>query len=135
VSTDDVLRVLRPIWQDKQETASRLRGRIEKVLDYAKAIGLRDGENPARWKGHLDHTAKMLMSARCSASRSDNQFMPGQSFTLGRDEAGLLTWPGLTYSIARPVLSVRDAHRGWELHSGWTRPRSFRPDAKGFFPL
>lgn len=55
VSTDDVVRVLRPLWQDKQETASRLRGRIEKVLDYAKALKLRGGENPARWKGHLDH--------------------------------------------------------------------------------
>ncbi|ASY58448.1 integrase arm-type DNA-binding domain-containing protein [Sinorhizobium sp. CCBAU 05631] len=55
VSTDDVVRVLRPLWQDKQETASRLRGRIEKVLDYAKILKLRDGENPARWKGHLDH--------------------------------------------------------------------------------
>lgn len=55
VSTDDVVRVLRPLWQDKQETASRLRGRIEKVLDYAKVLKLRDGENPARWKGHLDH--------------------------------------------------------------------------------
>lgn len=55
VSTDDVVRVLRPLWQEKQETASRLRGRIEKVLDYAKALKLRDGENPARWKGHLDH--------------------------------------------------------------------------------
>lgn len=55
VSTDDVVRVLRPLWQDKHETASRLRGRIEKVLDYAKVLKLRDGENPARWKGHLDH--------------------------------------------------------------------------------
>lgn len=55
VSTDDVARVLRPIWQEKSETASRLRGRIEKVLDYAKVLGLRSGENPARWKGHLDH--------------------------------------------------------------------------------
>lgn len=55
VSTDDVVRVLAPLWSQKHETASRLRGRIEKVLDYAKALGLRDGENPARWKGHLDH--------------------------------------------------------------------------------
>ena len=54
IATDDVLSVLRPLWQDKPETASRLRGRIERVLDAAKAQGLRSGENPARWRGHLD---------------------------------------------------------------------------------
>ena len=55
VSTDDVLTVLKPIWTEKAETASRLRGRIEKVLDAARAKGFRQGENPARWRGHLDH--------------------------------------------------------------------------------
>jgi integrase len=55
VSTDEVLSVLKPIWTEKPETASRVRGRIEKVLDAAKAKGFRVGENPARWRGHLDH--------------------------------------------------------------------------------
>jgi hypothetical protein len=55
VTVEDVLRVLSPIWKSKPETANRLRGRIEMVLDAAKAQGLRFGENPARWKGHLDH--------------------------------------------------------------------------------
>lgn len=54
ITTDDVLAVLSPIWQKKNETASRLRGRIERVLDAAKAKGLRSGDNPARWRGHLD---------------------------------------------------------------------------------
>jgi len=54
ITTDDVLAVLRPIWSKIPETASRLRGRIEKVLNAAKAAGLREGENPARWRGHLD---------------------------------------------------------------------------------
>jgi integrase len=54
VITNDVLSVLKPIWSEKPETASRLRGRIERVLDAAKAQGLRNGENPARWRGHLD---------------------------------------------------------------------------------
>jgi len=49
-----VVRVLEPIWQTKPETASRLRGRIEAVLDWAAARGYRKGENPARWRGHLD---------------------------------------------------------------------------------
>lgn len=54
VDTGLVLRILEPIWQEKTETASRLRGRIESVLDWATVRGYRAGENPARWKGHLD---------------------------------------------------------------------------------
>ena len=49
-----VVRILEPIWNLKPETASRLRGRIEAILDWAKVSGYRDGENPARWRGHLD---------------------------------------------------------------------------------
>lgn len=49
-----VMKVLQPIWIEKTETASRIRGRIEKVLDRARALKLRTGENPARWVGHLD---------------------------------------------------------------------------------
>lgn len=55
VGLPEVLSVLQPIWKTKTETASRLRGRIESVLDWATARGYRDGANPARWKGHLDH--------------------------------------------------------------------------------
>jgi integrase len=49
-----VLKIIQPIWTTKTETANRVRGRIEKVLDRAKALKLRSGENPARWTGHLD---------------------------------------------------------------------------------
>ncbi len=49
-----VMKALEPIWQPKPETASRLRGRIEAVLDWATVRGYRKGENPARWRGHLD---------------------------------------------------------------------------------
>lgn len=54
VDTDAVLRVLEPIWTEKPETATRVRQRIESVLDYAAARKLRSGDNPARWRGHLD---------------------------------------------------------------------------------
>jgi len=53
IDTPLVLKVLQPIWTNKSETASRLRGRIEAVLDFATAKGLREGPNPARWKGNL----------------------------------------------------------------------------------
>ncbi len=55
ITTGDVTSVLEPMWATKTETASRLRGRIELVLDFAKARGWRDGENPARWRGHLSN--------------------------------------------------------------------------------
>nr|WP_319796565.1 integrase arm-type DNA-binding domain-containing protein [Nitrobacter sp.] len=54
VTTDHVIKILTPIWSTKSETASRVRSRIELVLDWAKVHGHRDGENPARWRGHLD---------------------------------------------------------------------------------
>ncbi len=53
ITTADVLRVLQPIWADKTETASRLRGRLENVLSWATVAGHRSGDNPARWKGNL----------------------------------------------------------------------------------
>ena len=55
VDTGLVMKALEPIWKAKPETAGRVRGRIEAVLDWAKVRGYRNGENPARCKGHLDH--------------------------------------------------------------------------------
>jgi integrase len=55
IATDDVLRVLRPIWDTKKETARAVRQRLEMILAAAKVEGLRSGENPALWRGHLDH--------------------------------------------------------------------------------
>jgi integrase len=72
ITTDDVLGVLQPIWQTKAETASRVRGRIERVLDAAKAKGFRQGENPARWRGHLD----MILPKRPRLSRGHHAALP-----------------------------------------------------------
>ena len=74
VSTDDVLAVLRPIWMTKPETASRVRGRIEKILAAAKARGLRprDAANPAQWRGHLD----VLLPKRRRLTRGHHPAMP-----------------------------------------------------------
>ena len=55
IDTAMVTRTIEPIWTTKTETATRLRGRIEAVLDWAKARGYRSGENPARWRGHLEN--------------------------------------------------------------------------------
>ena len=72
VDTAAVLEVLKPIWQAKPETASRVRGRIERVLDAARAQGHRSGENPARWRGHLDH----LLPNRQKLSRGHHAALP-----------------------------------------------------------
>lgn len=55
IDTEAVLSVLKPVWAETPESASRLRQRIEAVLDYAGAHGMRAGSNPARWRGHLEH--------------------------------------------------------------------------------
>ena len=71
ISTDDVLSVLTPIWNEKNETASRLRGRMELVLDFATTKGWRAGDNPARWRGHL----KSILPPRTKLSRGHHAAM------------------------------------------------------------
>lgn len=72
ITTDDVLKVLKPLWAKVPETASRLRGRVEKVLNAAKAKGHRTGENPALWRGHLDH----LLPKRQKLTRGHHKALP-----------------------------------------------------------
>ena len=64
VTTAHVMAALEPIWRSKRETAGRLRGRIESVLDYAKAREWRTGENPARWRGHIANMLPALGKAQ-----------------------------------------------------------------------
>jgi integrase len=72
IDTDDVLNILRSLWLSRPETASRLRGRIEHVLDAARAKGFRHGPNPALWRGHLDK----LLPRRPKVSRGHHAAMP-----------------------------------------------------------
>ena len=72
VDTAAVLGVLKPHWQRVPETANRLRGRIEAVLDYAKAHNWRSGENPAAWRGHL----ALILSKRQKLERKHLEAMP-----------------------------------------------------------
>jgi integrase len=72
IDTQAVLGVLQPVWGRIPETASRLRGRIEAVLDYAKASDLRSGENPAAWRGHL----ALILPKRQKLSRSHHAAVP-----------------------------------------------------------
>jgi integrase len=65
IDVERILKVLKPIWNTKPETARRIRGRIESILDYAATLEYRSGENPARWKGHLAN----LLSKRSKIRR------------------------------------------------------------------
>jgi len=66
IDTPHIMRVLEPIWHEKAETASRLRGRLETILDWATVRRYRSGDNPARWKGHLD----TLLPARAKVAKT-----------------------------------------------------------------
>jgi integrase len=68
IDTALVLKVIEPLWTSKPETASRLRGRIESILNWATARGYRAGENPARWRGHLDN----LLPARSKVRKVEH---------------------------------------------------------------
>ncbi|MGE0282953.1 MAG: tyrosine-type recombinase/integrase, partial [Rhizobiaceae bacterium] len=73
VSTEDVLKILTPIWSVKSETAARLRARIERVLSYARTKGWREpGENPAAWRGNLENT----LPKRIKLARGHHPAMP-----------------------------------------------------------
>ena len=72
ITTAHVLSILEPIWKSKAETAGRIRGRIETVLDAAKARGYREGENPARWRGHI----AQILPARSRLTRGHHKAMP-----------------------------------------------------------
>jgi integrase len=72
LTTEDALRVLKPVWQKVPETASRLRGRCERVWDFAKAHGHCFGENPFRWRGHLD----AVLPRRARLTRGHHKAMP-----------------------------------------------------------
>ncbi len=72
IDVEDIVRTLKPIWTTKAETARRTRMRIERVLDHAAARGMRSGDNPARWQGHLDH----LLPKQPKLSRGHHAALP-----------------------------------------------------------
>ena len=134
ISTDHVLEVLTPIWTTKPETASRVRQRIEAVLDYARAIGARDGDNPARWRGHLDRLLPQPSKVRSVAHHAalDWREMPGFMAELARREglaAKALAFSILTASRSGEVRGARWAEIDVAV-AVWTIPASRMKAAK-----
>jgi integrase len=133
VETAHVLKILQPIWNSKTETASRVRGRIEKVLDRAKALKIRSGENPARWKGHLDQ----LLPARSQVAPVEHHTalpyreLPAFMVRL-RDadsvSARALEWTILTIArtgdtIGAKWQEINEAERTWTIPAGRLKGR------------
>lgn len=112
IDTGGVLSVLQPIWQTKNETASRLRGRIERVLDAAKAKGLRTGENPARWRGHLDK----LLPKRQKLTRGHHAAMPYEDVPAF---IGRLRTPPSVSALALEFCVLTAARSGEVLGARW----------------
>ena len=84
IDTPDVVRVLTAVWTAKPETASRLRGRIETILDWAKVKGYRAGENnPARWRGHLDHLLPATKKLRAIEHHAALPYAEAPAFMAG----------------------------------------------------
>ena len=126
VTTEHVLGILQPIWSKVPETASRLRGRIEKVLDAAKARGYRTGENPARWRGHLDH----LLPKRQKLTRGHHKALPYDevpAFVARLRRTGSVSALCLEFTILTAARSGEAMGARWEefdLERGvWTVPK------------
>lgn len=128
IATGDVMRVLEPIWREKPETASRLRGRIESVIDYATAHGWRQGDNPARWRGHL---AKLLPAPTKVAKVEHHAALPwseiGTFMAELRDESGVAA-RALEFTILTAARTGEVIGAQWpeiDLGAGlWTVPAS-----------
>jgi len=114
VDTGAVMKVLEPIWHEKPETASRLRGRIERVLDWAAVRGDRWGDNPARWRGHL----QALLPAKTKV-RSVKHFraLPWQdmpAFMAALRERGGISPRALEYAILTAARSGEVRLATWD---------------------
>jgi integrase len=107
-----VMKAVQPIWKTKPETAGRVRGRIESILDWAKTAGYREGENPARWRGHLEH----MLPKRAKVQKVEHHAaLPyrevGEFMAALREQAGVaaraLEFAILTASRTGEVLGAR----------------------------
>lgn len=115
IDTVLVMKILDPLWTEKPETASRVRGRIETILNWAKVRGYRAGENPAQWRGHLDQ----LLPARSKIRRTEHhgalpyREMPGLLSSLARRERTVST-------AALEFLILTAARTGEVLGARWS---------------
>ena len=114
IETALVMRVLQPIWATKTETASRVRGRVEKVLDWCKTQGYRQGDNPARWKGHLEN---LLSAPKKTKSVEHHPTLPWRE--IGAFMRKLRKMPG-TAALALEVIILNNCRTSEAIEACWT---------------
>jgi integrase len=126
VDTSLIMKVVEPLWRRAPETASRLRGRIEAVLDWATVRGYRSGDNPARWRGHLDHLLPARSKVRAVKHHAALPYAEINALvTLLRSQEGIaaraLEFVILTAARTGEVLDARGAEI--DMRAGvWTIP-------------
>ena len=126
VETGEVLRAIEPLWTSKPETAARVRGRIETILDYAKARGWRSGDNPARWRGHVSNLLPKRAKVKAVAHHAALPWKDVGSFLgLVRAEGGTAAL-ALQYTILTAARTTEAIEARWsevDLNAGvWTVP-------------
>ncbi|MBS4047865.1 MAG: integrase arm-type DNA-binding domain-containing protein [Alphaproteobacteria bacterium] len=126
IDTALVLKILEPIWRSKTETASRLRGRIETVLDWASSRGYRSGENPARWRGHLENLLPQRSKVRRVSHHAALQYTKIAGFMSELRELTGIAPRALEFLIltaTRTGETIGAAWREFDLQAGiWTIP-------------
>ena len=114
ITTPLVLRVLEPIWTTKTETASRVRGRVEKILDWCKTQGYRTGDNPAAWRGHLEN----LLSAPQKTKKVEHHpALPWRE--IGAFMQALRTMPG-TAALATEFIILTNCRTSEAIEARWS---------------
>ncbi|MGY3017839.1 integrase [Pseudomonas sp. TE6283] len=138
IQTEHVLKVLQPIWATKTRTADEVRGQVEQVLDAAKARRLRDGDNPARWRGHLDN---LLSKAEKKKARQRQHFpamrwqdVPALMQKLAQDESHAAVAARLMILSGARAQMIRFAAWGeFDLDAGvWSLPAERMKMRKAF---
>ncbi|MEP6356065.1 MAG: integrase arm-type DNA-binding domain-containing protein [Hyphomicrobiales bacterium] len=114
ITVQDVLRVLKPIWSDKTETASRLRGRIEAVLSWATVSGHRSGDNPARWSGNLKELLPAPEKIKVSRNHPALQIEDASRWLAGLKERSGMGCRALEFSALTAVRSKEVRGATWE---------------------
>ena len=114
ITTPLVLRVLEPIWTTKTETASRVRGRVEKILDWCKTQGYRTGDNPAAWRGHLEN----LLSAPQKTKKVEHHpALPWRE--IGAFMQALRTMPGAA-ALATEFIILTNCRTSEAIEARWS---------------
>lgn len=126
IDTGHISRILEPIWNTKTDTAGRVRGRIEAVLDWAKARHYRDGDNPARWKGHMENLLPAMSKIRKVRHQPAMAFDDVPSFIVNLKKQEGISARALEFTIltaARTSEAINSAWDEFDLKAGiWTVP-------------